>query len=168
MKTISFRKDMIDLILAGEKVLTIRPIKPQPEWWKIDNQYGSKIRAVWGGRDLTIYRDWFLQQCPYGKAGDIISVKERDGLRLRITEVNAVELDSIAVDMDVWRNDGVQIITEDGCCVGVNGCDECQSKQQCERDLEAIEDRWQSFYGGTDYDWENKPWVWVIRFEVQP
>lgn len=168
MKTISFRQDMIDLIISGKKTLTIRPIKPQPVLVQLNTATGGRMYHAWGGRDLTGNREWFFDQCPYGKVGEVVVVQECDGLRLRITDIDAVGLDSIAVDMDIWRNDGVQIITEDGCCVGVNGCDECQNKKQCERDLDATEDLWQSFYGGTEYDWENKPYVWVIRFEVQP
>ena len=142
MKTISFRQDMIDLIISGKKTLTIRPIKPQPVRVEKPGLFG-KTCYEWQGRELYWNQEWFLIQCPYGLIGEIICVRENGSLRLKIIGKDAKRIDQLyAAD---WEADGL------------------------EPDIywEAKHKHWQSFYGGTEYDWENKPYVWVIRFEVK-
>ena len=138
MKTISFREDMIDLILAGKKTLTIRPIKPQPVLFDCPGLFGS-IHYEWGGGVLAGNRNWLLQQCPYGAEGDVVGVEESENLRLKITSVYAKRLDQVAA----WQ------WSEDGLGYG-----------------KTVYKHWQSFYRGTEYEWKNRPFVWVIRFEV--
>ena len=151
MKTISFREDMIDLILAGKKTLTIRPIKPQPVRVEKPGLFG-KTCYEWEGRELYWNQEWFLKQCPYGLIGETICVRENGSLRLKIIGKDAKRIDQTTIKE--WTADGVEGMRSFGRATSI-------------WDRRAW-NHWQSFYGGTDYDWLRRPFVWVIRFEVQP
>ena len=140
MKTISFRQDMIDLILAGKKTLTIRPIKPQPVQVEVPGLFGT-THYEWNGRQLVGMRDWFMLHCPYGAAGEIISARENDNLLIKITSIGLGRVDQLTIPD--WADDGL----------GYG---------------KTVYKHWQSFYRGTEYEWKNRPFVWVIRFEVEP
>ena len=143
MKTISFRQDMIDLILAGKKTLTLRPIKPQPVRVELAGLFG-RPGYVWKGVDLCDMHDWLVKQCPYGDVGDVVCVLELErSVRLSIMDVDVKKLNF--VDYDTWYRDGVD-------------------SDSIVRDK--IVSRWDSFYGLTPYSWDWNPFVWVIRFEV--
>ena len=152
MKTISFRRDMLDLILSGKKTLTIQPIEPQPVRVEIDGLFG-KTCYEWNGVELFMRRKWFLMLCPYGVVGDVISVKENDSLRLKITGVDVQRVDQLTISE--WTADGVDGMRRDYVGRPISMWDN------------RAWDHWQSFYGGTDYDWLRRPFVWVVCFEVQ-
>lgn len=142
-RTISFRQDMIDMILAGKKSVTIRPIKPQPvliaeslfdSFWQWEGMKLSNVRPAW------MYNSY-----PHGKIGDEISIKERPEIILKITNIWTDKLQSICSG---WRLDGVKLDVF------------------TPYDDELPKIHWQSFYAGTEYDWVKNPWVWIIEFEL--
>jgi hypothetical protein len=142
-RTISFRQDMIDLILAGKKTVTIRPIKPQPiliaerlfdSFWQWEGMKLSNVRPKW------MYNSY-----PHGKIGDVVSIRERPGTQLKITDIWTDKLQSIRSG---WRWDGVKLDTS------------------APYDDELPRIHWNSFYAGTEYEWVKNPWVWIIEFEL--
>ena len=141
--TISFRQDMIDMILAGKKTVTIRPIKPKPvliaeslfdSFWQWEGMKLSNVRPAW------MYNSY-----PHGKIGDEISIKERPEIILKIADTRTAKLQNIRSE---WLLDGIKLD------IFVPYDDE----------LPKI--HWQSFYAGTEYEWVKNPWVWIIEFEM--
>jgi hypothetical protein len=76
MKTISFRADMINLILTVKKTATIRPIKEQIDMFFLSDDFLKKIYYTWPGSHQLRSAGWIADQCPYGKVGDVIAVRE--------------------------------------------------------------------------------------------
>lgn len=148
MKTISFRHDMIDRILAGEKVLTIRPIKPQPPPLVAHKRQDGLWLVSWPGVDMRGRGAWFAAPCKYGEPGDVLGVVDSASqfrqvgtahfCTIRITETAIFRLDQI--EWQTWDFDG------------------CKHA--------GYSAHWDSFYGDTDYAWRHDPYVWVIRFEL--
>lgn len=145
--TISFRQDMIDLILAGKKTVTIRPIKPQPI---LINEMASdglsgNMYMQWEGENLYKKgREWFYKQYPHGQIGDIMTIREKPEANLKIRDFLVCRLHDVA--HDTWVEDCAFFLPFRG---GGN--------------LRIY--HWQSFYAGTEYDWAKNPWVWIIEFE---
>jgi hypothetical protein len=149
-KTISFRADMIDLILAGKKDVTVRPMKPQPATSNSTmdflpfNFWERLFSESYLGADL----DWRIPSrvCPYGGIDDVIAVRERPGIELRITDIIATRLGGISPLL--WKRDGID------------------HTPASRRDVIPYCRHWNSFYGGTDWRWHNELWVWVIEFDL--
>lgn len=120
-KTISFRQDMIDLIVAGRKTATIRPVKDE-------DVSGNSIA----------YR--------YGLPGGFVRIKKSPNTALKINMVKLLRLHDI--DPWTWCDDGVVLDSIDK-TVNID-----------------VVDHWDSFYGETEYRWENNPLVWVIWFKA--
>lgn len=88
--TISFREDMIDLIVQRRKTVTIRPMKPQPDYGSIYDNLCEEIGCI---------------QCPYGKKGDVITIEERPEIKLRILYSCFFSLHNIPAP--IWELDGL-------------------------------------------------------------
>ena len=143
--TISFRQDMIDLILAGKKTVTIRPIKPQPEQINVLSETGlfGRMYMQWQREDLSKKgKEWFCKQYPHGKVGDIVTIRERPEIRLKIVDIQAKRLHSISYLL--WIKD--------------------HGKKTNHQETSRL--HWQSFYRGTEFDWYQNPWVWIVEFEL--
>ncbi len=136
-RTISFRQDMIDLIIAGKKTVTIRPIKQQLE---VFFHQDTKL-YTWQGHHELRRNQWIEEQCPYAKTFKIIPIKDHDGLLLDITDVWFERLENLTDQ--VWGADGLSDLSE----------------------ISRVR-HWDSFYGETEYKWTNFPWVWIIEFEL--
>lgn len=141
-RTISFRQDMIDLILAGKKTVTIRPIKPQPEV-KQDYAADMMLYLEWNGYNVSAKEpEWILKQYPHGKIGDIVAIRERPDVKLKITNIRVMMLQDIP--NEIWWKESID---DSGFAVF--------SKLL-----------WKSFYENTEYVWSNNPFVWIIEFEL--
>ncbi len=145
--TIAFREDMIDLILSGKKTVTIRPMNPQPEKTEEHNGLFQKTYWEWKGIDLSEKCfDWLCERYPHGRTGDVITIRGRNDIQLKIRDIRIERLHNI--DRNWWKMDG---LTFD---IRVFGGEE------------KIYYHWQGFYGDTEYRWANNPWVWVVAFEL--
>jgi hypothetical protein len=147
--TISFRADMIDMILSGRKTVTIRPMKPQPEQIHVLSENGlfDRMYMQWQGRDLSEKGSgWLYDRYPHGRVGEVMTVRERNDIQLRIIGIRVSRLPDI--DRNWWLMDGLTF------------------------DIKVIggEDKsihhWNSFYGDTEYRWDKNMWVWVIEFKL--
>ena len=148
--TISFRQDMIDLILAGKKTVTIRPIKPQLELIEEYDGLFLKTSTHWSNEDLSEKgREWLLKQYPHGQIGDFMAIRERPDLWLTITGIAVDRLHHI--DRDTWIKDHEKFnvfrsffLQDDAFC------------------------HWTSFYSSqSEFGWYANPWVWIIEFELE-
>lgn len=80
MDTISFLSPMVKAIVDGRKTVTRRPLKTQPP----DNfhHFGMIHNEVWFSSltreqtNLACAGNYFSLECPYGKVGNILSIKE--------------------------------------------------------------------------------------------
>lgn len=74
MKPIIFTTEMIQAILDGRKSMTRRVMKPQPYkdgmWWQYNKHSSGTIDPHEIGNEPLCVK------CPYGKAGDILYVRE--------------------------------------------------------------------------------------------
>lgn len=148
-KTIAFRDDMLDRVLAGKKTVTIRPMKPQPVQINdlSENGLSGRMYMLWQGADLPEKgREWLFEQYPHGQVGDVMTVRDRPDIKLKITDIQAMRLHRI--EREIWNKDGVSYPL-----YSMGGID-------------LIYYHWQGFYGNTEYQWKNNPWVWVIEFEL--
>ncbi len=146
--TISFRQDMIDLIIAGKKTVTIRPIKPQPEIFSKFSKGRLSSRTYWEWKDYDLSRkgrEWLMKQYPHGRVGDTMTIRERPEVKLKITGITVDWLQKIRSE---WMWDGVKLD------IFIPYDDELPKLH------------WNSFYGGTEYEWIKNPWVWIIEFEL--
>ena len=144
-RTISFRQDMIDLILAGKKTVTIRPLKPQPE---VQQSFASDMMFYleWNGYNVSAKESgWILKQYPHGQIGNIMTIRERPEAKLKITGITVDWLHEIS--RDTWEKDGV-------------------SRHYVMGGPDLSFYHWQRFYAGTEYEWIKNPWVWIIEFEL--
>lgn len=91
-------------------------------------------------------REWLMKQYPHGQVGDVMSVRDRPEIKLKIVDIRAIRL--FYVDGNTWGKDGVVYRPFIG---GHN-----QSYYH-----------WQRFYEGTEYEWQRNPWVWIIEFELE-
>ena len=145
--TISFRADMIGLILSGKKTVTIRPMKPQPKNVEEHDGLFLKTYFSWQERDLSEKgSEWLYNRYPHGRIGEVMTVRERNDIQLRIIDIRVSKLHHI--DRNWWFMDG---LTFD---IRVFGGEDKSYYH------------WQGFYGDTEYRWANNPWVWVIEFEL--
>ena len=141
-RTISFRQDMIDLILAGKKTVTIRPIKPQPE---VQQSFASDMMFYleWNGYNVSAKESgWILKQYPHGLVGDIVAIRERPDVKLKITDIRVMLLQDIP--NEIWWKESID-----------NSGFAVFSKLL-----------WKSFYKDTEYAWSNNPFCWIVEFEL--
>lgn len=79
-RPILFTSQEVASVRTGHKVETLRPMSPQP--WREGARHAlwwSRLRhGKVGTLDGSIPEDW-LEQCPYGKAGDLLWVRETWG-----------------------------------------------------------------------------------------
>ncbi len=90
---IKFNDAMLAAVMDGRKTQTRRPIKPQP---RITEEILRKLGTWQEGYTLSqqtcaAWRHGFIDDnCPYGQAGDIINIADKDGNikgKIEITDV---------------------------------------------------------------------------------
>jgi hypothetical protein len=72
-KAVSFNAPMVRAVLANIKKMTRRVIKPQPT---VDYDEYFHPHFEWKNYSNGFTRERLAQECPYGKVGDILYVKE--------------------------------------------------------------------------------------------
>lgn len=130
---IKFNDVMLAAVMDGRKTQTRRPIDPQP---KVTEGELRKLGAWQEGYTLS-------EQCPYGEAGDIINIADKDGNIKGKIEIT-----------DVWVQQVNDISESDAEAEGFDGKLNAHTF-----DFAAV---WIAIYGIDS--WLNNPWVWVIEF----
>ena len=183
---IIFLTDMVKAILDLEKTMTRRVIKPQP--------YEYAGRWVWAYRkDNLSTESYWLDDCPYGQAGDRLWVREtwasdctcenpkcngviyRTGYSGEIIPDKwrpsifmprwASRIDLVNTEIRVERVQ--EITTDDAYREGVADCD-IHGHDDCFYGTHgykcSFERLWNSLNAKRGYGWEVNPWVWVVSF----
>ena len=162
---IIFNSEMVNAILDGRKTQTRRVIKPQPE------SFNGWVNGDWCGWPIAEGGGYI--KCPYGEVGDIlfgmenyeflgddISPRRIFCMTIEITGIRVERLREIS-DEDCWAEgideddyNKVEHFLLGGSCI-----EEGSAERQVFSAL------WDSIYNGTEKEWDNNPWVWVIEFK---
>ncbi|WP_109399500.1 ASCH domain-containing protein [Proteus sp. TJ1640] len=143
---IKFNDVMLKAVMDGRKTQTRRPIEPQP---KVTEEELRKLNAWQEGYTLSeqvcaAWRHGFIDDdCPYGQAGDIINIADKDGNIKGKIEIT-----------DVWVQQINDISESDAKAEGFDGYKNSYSSE--------FTLMWNTIYA--EDGWINNEWVWVIEF----
>lgn len=184
-KPILFSGEMINAILAGNKTVTRRVVKPQPEsfvncahpWvdgrWEFGQSHDDGSGEMVGD----------AVACPYGAQGDKLWVRETFAVHNIGGENHVVYRADSGTDgdgapwkpsifMPRWasritlevvsvRVERLQDISEeDAKAEGVTGW-----HGVCRPEFHML---WDKINEGRGYSWDSNPWVWVVEFKRMP
>jgi hypothetical protein len=151
---LQFEEPTIRAILAAQSAQCRRIVKPQPplgttHWYASTANSGNWMPA--GPPSASNRPPVRWQACPHGKAGDLISVAERNG-----HVVDQVLLLAVRVEQ-------LQSITEKDAAASAPFFDKCVENlwQPGFTNREAFALRWNESFGSRA--WQANPWVWVIN-----
>jgi hypothetical protein len=178
---ILFSTPMVQAILEGRKTMTRRVVNPQPPHWTWNLYPSDKLQ--------TKLRDGKYVNCPYGKPGDLLWVREswrfagggfdgkpdtsvmspNDFIYKADEDWNGPWKPSIHMPKSaarIWlevtdvRVERLQEITEtDAIAEGVR----LEDSKKWFKHTHVFEELWQSINGPDS--WEANPWVWVVSFK---
>ena len=180
-RPILFNAEMVNAVLSGRKTQTRRLFKFQTED-HVELATGSDGRHC--ADDFENDLQYF--ECPYGKIGDQIWVREtfsetdyRTAYRADINDgIHCiVEKWTPSIHMPRWASriqleiTGVRVerlndISEEDAVA--EGCDKSKSVAArtigwCETPVRAFNRLWKQIYGADS--WQSNPWVWVVEFK---
>ena len=165
MKAIKYSPEMAKARAEGRKTQTRRPMKIQPEYSQAKMYQGKSTSHYFYPLNKGPF--WYplveiAKACPYGKEGHhniAINVKEDKSLMIvgcdEITRIRVEKLQNISEE-DCYKEGFVRDFIETQ-RMSRYDCQELMIGKFC--------DLWNSFYGGTEFSWDNNPWVWVIDFK---
>lgn len=162
---IKFSDEMLAAVIAGRKTQTRRLIEPQP---KVTEKRLRELDAWQEGYTLSeqVCTAWrhMGDDCPYGKAGDVIPFADKDGNIKGEIEI-----------VDVWLQQVQDISEEDAIAEGVvtgrygnegnwlRGFYAPGGNQPHQNAKSAYSEIWRSIYGVEA--WYKNPWCWVVEFK---
>ncbi|HCL3994841.1 TPA: hypothetical protein N2B70_001863 [Pseudomonas aeruginosa] len=195
-RPILFNDQMVRAILDGRKTVTRRIVKPQPSlptthWWP-SNGRGPQWMAdgpseATGGTRQT----WGWKECPFGKPGDRLWVRETfadigcrltyradlyDGAHCMVKKwIPSIHMprsaSRVLLEITAVRVERLQDISEEQALAeGVRG-EPCDHARQACSDIGCWGDTakgafgflWESLNG--EGSWAANPWVWVVEFK---
>lgn len=162
-RPILFNSEMVKAILEGRKTQTRRVVKPQP-----DDIPGMKCTGL--NKDS-------LKQCPHGKPGDRLWVRETfvltySGTKYKATNYDATVKYKPSIHMPRWASRITLEITDvrverltniSGRDAYFEGMKECEFKE--DGSIDDFKALWDSI-SKPEHSWAANPWVWVIEFKV--
>ncbi|HEJ2021040.1 TPA: hypothetical protein SLV80_001207 [Pseudomonas aeruginosa] len=188
-RPILFNDQMVRAILDGRKTVTRRIVKPQPSlptthWWP-SNGRGPQWMAdgpseATGGTRQT----WGWKECPFGKPGDRLWVREtfadigcrltfradlEDGAHCSVTRwTPSLHMprwaSRILLEITAVRVERLQDISDDQAIAeGIDTHPTGFYGNGCITAGGAFLELWESING--DGKWAANPWVWVIEFK---
>jgi hypothetical protein len=151
---LQLEEPIIRAILAGNGMQCRRIVKPQPppgttHWYASAADSGNWTPA--GPQSARTKRPARWQSCPYGKAGDLISIAEPGG-----QVIDQVLLLAVRVEL-------LQAITEKdaAACIPFPGKNAEGLWEPAFTSKEAFALRWNESFGNRA--WQANPWVWVMN-----
>ncbi|MBF0260424.1 MAG: hypothetical protein HQL97_01130 [Magnetococcales bacterium] len=182
-RPILFSGEMVQAILAGRKTQTRRVVKPQPEERKITEPGHEGVSLHLPGQSAYkdgVHEKWIRRgeywDCPYGKPGDRLWVREtfciddrpfRGGVLYR-ADFASPEIISPwkpSIHMPRWASRLLLEITR----VRVERVREISDVDAIAEGViskEAFMPLWDSINAVRGHGVETNPWVWVIDFKV--
>ncbi len=146
---IKFSDEMLAAVIDGRKTQTRRLIEPQP---KVTEKRLRELDAWQDGYTLSeqVCTAWrhMGDDCPYGKAGDVIPFADKDG-----------NIEGEIEIVDVWLQRVQEISQEDAHAEGFVGDGLSWSPSAYGQ----FADMWMSIYGAES--WNSNQWCWVIEFK---
>ena len=155
---IKFSDEMLAAVIDGRKTQTRRLIEPQPEVtedslrelgaWQDGYTLSEQVCAAW--RHMG-------DDCPYGKAGDIIPFADKDGNIKGQIEI-----------ADIWLQQVQEISQEDAQAEGfeltgwIPTYSDPDSGGEQFTPYDNFAEAWIDIY--SEESWINNEWVWVIKF----
>ncbi|MGF0237577.1 hypothetical protein ACQR3P_01640 [Rhodococcus sp. IEGM1300] len=194
-RPILFSGPMVRAILEGRKTVTRRAIKAQPpeghKWrgWVLDSTRSKDVgKASWTEGDGPLSRNPVYAQCPHGRRGDRLWVREThadigcrltyradtdDGAHCQVKKwTPAIHMfrrhSRILLEITDVRVERLQDITYEQ--AAAEGVHRGPLREWCASDeggachkypVPAFRDLWQSVGG----DWDANPWVWAVEFK---
>lgn len=156
---IKFSDEMLAAVIAGRKTQTRRLIEPQP---KVTEKRLRELDAWQDGYTLSeqVCTAWrhIGDDCPYGKAGDVIPFADKDGNIKGEIEI-----------VDVWLQQVQEISQEDARAEGFEFTgwtptySDPDSGGEQFTPYDNFAEAWIDIYGADG--WNHNPWVWVIEFK---
>lgn len=157
---IKFSDEMLAAVIDGRKTQTRRLMEPQPE---VTERILRELDAWQEGYTLSeqvceAWRHGFIDDdCPYGKAGDVIPLADKDGNIKGEIEI-----------VDVWLQQVQDISQQDAIAEGAplnHPSTDTVSRYFGFPDFPRswFGQTWWRIYG--EKGWKSNPWVWVIEFK---
>lgn len=113
-RPILFSAPMVRALLDGSKTQTRRIVKPQPVELPDFNRGGLSIN-VGGAKYQTFNPEMYRHRCPYGKAGDLLWVRETwRHTASSLDEARAITDDIMSGSAVDWRADYVERLIKTG------------------------------------------------------
>lgn len=178
---ILFSTEMVQAIIDGRKSMTRREVKPQPQFNFTNEKHG-------------LGNGW-IQQCPYGKVGDVLWVREtwakneQDGMVDYKTDYPSeshffgwkpsIHMPKTACRIwlqitDIRLERLCDITEEDAIAEGVEKQFSSLFRELRYKDYANVKDNWRSAVSSFQSlwasikginSWDDNPWVWVISFK---
>lgn len=155
---IKFSDEMLAAVIDGRKTQTRRLIEPQP---KVTEKRLRELDAWQDGYTLSeqVCTAWrhMGDDCPYGKAGDVIPLADKDGNIKGEIEI-----------VDVWLQQVQEISQEDAQAEGfeltgwIPTYSDPDSGGEQFTPYDNFAEAWIDIYGADG--WGSNPWIWVIEF----
>ncbi|MFW4678914.1 hypothetical protein ACOAPW_30805 [Pseudomonas aeruginosa] len=185
-RPILFNDQMVRAILDGRKTVTRRIVKPQPSlptthWWP-SNGRGPQWMAdgpseATGGTRQT----WGWKECPFGKPGDRLWVRETfadigcrltyradlyDGAHCMVKKwIPSIHMprsaSRVLLEITAVRVERLQDITPNQCIAEGAWREKDKELGRGQEAIAAFADLWRSTGG----DWDANPWVWIVEFK---
>lgn len=160
-RPIIFTVGHVEAILGGRKTQTRRTIKADQDGFFVGSG-GIAFHLSSLDADIEQARPWIIPECPYGKPGDKLWVRENfvteSGLRKPSIHMPRAKSRATLLVKNV-RVERLNSITESDCIAeGVLQNSTHDAREKYRR-------IWDSINKGNT-SWVNNPWVWVIEFEL--
>ncbi len=179
-RPILFNTEMIQAILDGQKTQTRRVIKAnQRTSWLLDGRFSDNY--------IKEPDNYLIRECPYGKIGDLLWVREtfwevdgyyfyradgRDDFERWKPSIHMPKIASrITLEIADIRVERVQDIYAKKDILAEGITDRmAQEATKTERDwpdahAAAFANLWDSINAKRGYSWDSNPWCWVVDFK---
>lgn len=182
-KPILFSGPMVNAILTGQKRVTRRVVKPQPQWFGPGTKEATKFypKGCFYQRPKSMWNQWtreeMIARCRY-KVGDQLWVKETFGKlpeTLGGTFVYRAEEPARWLPKDwkwkpaIFMPRSASRLTLEVEDVGIQELRQLTKKDAFEEGFEGRQSfitYWDSLNTKRGFPWSSNPWVYVIRFKI--
>ena len=174
-RSIIFNSEMVRAILEGRKTQTRRVLKPQPDHFGLHNcnKYPLSTLDIEGGWYGDFDGETKIINCPYGKVGDRLWVRETWQYNPYGGIVYQAGSGIVDCDGRGWRSSihmprWASRITLEIMNIRVEKLHHITTADAVSEGTDnktTFETLWNSINEKRGYGWDKNPWVWVIKFK---